>query len=50
MDRAAFQRYQRIDHAFKAGDLQALRAALDDPEDFPNTVMTEAAMGCSVLQ
>jgi uncharacterized protein len=33
------KRFQRIDAAFAAGDLAALRAALDDPPDFPNNVM-----------
>jgi ankyrin repeat protein len=30
---------RRIDQAFAAGDLAALRAAVDDPPDFPNNVM-----------
>jgi uncharacterized protein len=33
---------RRIDAAFVAGDLAALRAALDDPPDFPNNVMPMA--------
>jgi len=33
------KRFQRIDAAFAAGDMAALRAALDDPADFPNNVM-----------
>jgi uncharacterized protein len=33
------KRFQRIDAAFAAGDLTALRAAIDDPPDFPNNVM-----------
>lgn len=32
-------RLQRIDAAFAAGDMAALRAAVDDPPDFPNNVM-----------
>ena len=33
---AEHERFRRIDAAFRAGDLTELRAALDDPEDFPN--------------
>ena len=33
---AEFRRFQRIHEAFVAGDLAALRAALDNPEEFPN--------------
>ena len=33
------KRFQRIDAAFAAGDMAALRAALDDPAEFPNNVM-----------
>jgi uncharacterized protein len=36
---AEAKRFQRIDAAIAAGDLTALRAALDDPPDFPNNVM-----------
>jgi uncharacterized protein len=32
-------RLRRIDEAFAAGDMAALRAAVDDPPDFPNNVM-----------
>ena len=36
------KRFQRIDAAFAAGDLAALRAALDDPPRFPNNLMPMA--------
>jgi hypothetical protein len=36
------KRLQRIDAAFAAGDLAALRAALDDPPGFPNHVISLA--------
>lgn len=31
-----YRRFARIDAAFRAGDLAGLRAALDNPDDFPN--------------
>ena len=37
--RAEEDRLKRIDAAFAAGDMAALRAAVDDPPDFPNNVM-----------
>ena len=37
--RAEEKRLRRIDEAFAAGDLAALRAAVDDPPGFPNNVM-----------
>lgn len=37
--RAEYERFQRIDAAFRAGDLEALRAAVDDPDVVPNGVM-----------
>lgn len=37
--RAEYERFQRIDAAFRAGDLEALRAAVDDPEAVPNGAM-----------
>ena len=43
--RAEHQRIQRIDAAFRAGDLAALRAAVDDPA-FPNGVMPLAIGPC----
>src|SRR5690349_2141308 len=33
------QRLRRIDEAFADGDMAALRAAVDDPPDFPNNLM-----------
>ena len=36
------KRLQRIDAAFAAGDLDALRAAVEDATDFPNNVMSLA--------
>ena len=33
------ERLRRIDEAFAAGDMAALRAAVGDPPDFPNNVM-----------
>ena len=33
---AEYRRYQRIDAAFRAGDLAALRAAIADSGEFPN--------------
>lgn len=37
---------RRIDDAFKAGSLHALRAAVDDPATIPNGQMPEAIGGC----
>ncbi len=34
--RAEYEQFTKIDAAFRGGDLRALRAALGDPEDFPN--------------
>ena len=36
---AEYERFKRIDAAFKAGDLDALRAAVDDPDIVPNGPM-----------
>jgi ankyrin repeat protein len=36
---ALHRRFQAVDDAFRRGDLSALRAALDDPPDFPNTLL-----------
>lgn len=36
---AAFERWRKIDAAFHAGDLDALRAAVDDPAIIPNGPM-----------
>ena len=40
------QQFDRIDAAFKAGDLEALRAALDDPSVIPNGPMPMAIGPC----
>ena len=37
--RAEQQRFERIDAAFRAGDLAALRAAVEDPKTLPNGPM-----------
>jgi ankyrin repeat protein len=36
---AEYEQFKKIDTAFKVGDLEALRSALDDPDDFPNCPM-----------
>lgn len=36
---AEYRQFQKIDAAFRAGDLAALRAAVDDPESIPNGPM-----------
>ena len=38
-ERAEHERFMRIDAAFHAGDLAALRAAVEDQENFPNGLM-----------
>ncbi len=47
---AGFAAFTRIDSAFKAGDLDALRAAVGSPQDFPNVRAPHDAIGCSLLQ
>jgi ankyrin repeat protein len=42
--------YMRIDRAFKAGDIDALREAVGNPEDFPNIRAPHEAISCSLLQ
>jgi ankyrin repeat protein len=44
--RAEQQRFIRIDAAFKAGDLAALRAAVEDPDAVPNGPMPVAIGPC----
>jgi ankyrin repeat protein len=44
--RAAHEKVRRIDAAFRAGDLAALRAAVDDPEALPNGPMPLAIGPC----
>ena len=41
-----FRRFERIDAAFKAGDLEALRAAVENPAAIPNGVMPLAIGPC----
>lgn len=41
-------KFQRIDNAFKKGDLEALRAAVDDPAVIPNGRMPDAIGACLV--
>ncbi len=36
---AEYEQFKKIDAAFRAGDLAALRAAVDDPDDVPNGPM-----------
>ena len=36
---AEYEKFKRIDNAFRVGDLIALRAAVDDPESVPNGPM-----------
>jgi hypothetical protein len=36
---AGFEKFRKIDDAFRAGDLASLRAAVDDPSDVPNGPM-----------
>jgi hypothetical protein len=45
---AKARRVQRIDDAFKAGDLEALRAAVEDPAAIPNGVMPDTVGPCLV--
>ena len=43
---AEYERFKRIDAAFRAGDLVALRAAVDDPDIVPNGLMPLAIGPC----
>lgn len=45
---AEAKKFERIDDAFKRGDLEALRAALDDPSAVPNGRMPDAIGSCLV--
>jgi ankyrin repeat protein len=45
---AEARKFQRIDAAFRAGDLDALRAAVDDPNDIPNGPMPLTVGPCLV--
>jgi hypothetical protein len=44
--RAEHEQFRRIDAAFRAGDLRALRAAVPEPERFPNGPMPLAIGPC----
>ncbi len=41
-----FEKFRKIDAAFRAGDLAALRAAVDDPDAVPNGQMPPAFGSC----
>jgi len=45
-ERAEYERFKRIDAAFRAGDLDALRAAVEDPATIPNGAMPLAIGPC----
>jgi hypothetical protein len=45
---AEARRFQRIDDAFRRGDLEALRAAVDDPSVVPNGLMPDTIGTCLV--
>ena len=45
---AEAEKLQRIDEAFHAGDLQALRAAVDDPSVIPNGPMPDTVGPCLI--
>jgi ankyrin repeat protein len=43
---AEYEKFKKIDAAFRAGDLAALRAAVDDPDSVPNGPMPLAIGPC----
>jgi len=43
---AEYEQFQKIDTAFGVGDLDALRAAVDDPDNVPNGPMPLAIGSC----
>jgi ankyrin repeat protein len=45
---AEAEKFRKIDAAFRAGDLVALRSAVDDPNDIPNGVMPLTIGTCLV--
>jgi hypothetical protein len=45
---AEAEKFQRIDEAFRAGDLDGLRAAVDDPTAIPNGRMPDTVGSCLV--
>ena len=44
--RAEHEQFRKLDAAFRAGDLDALRAAVDDPASFPNGPMPLTVGAC----
>ena len=44
--RGEYRKFKTIDDAFRAGDLAALRAAVDDPASVPNGVMPMTIGSC----
>ncbi|KWR89367.1 ankyrin repeat domain-containing protein [Cupriavidus sp. IDO] len=42
----AYRQFRMIDTAFRAGDIDALRAAVDDPASFPNGLMPPGIGPC----
>lgn len=45
---AAAKKFRRIDEAFQSGDLEALRAAVDDPSAIPNGRLPDGFSSCLV--
>src|SRR6478609_8740158 len=45
---AEAKRFKQIDHAFRKGDVEALRAAVDDPALVPNGDMPDPIANCLV--
>lgn len=45
---AEAEKFRKIDAAFRAGDLDALRSAVDDPGDIPNGAMPRTIGSCLV--
>jgi len=43
---AEYEKFKKIDAAFRAGDLAALRAAVDDPASVPNGPMPLTIGSC----
>ena len=43
--RAIHEEFRHVDEAFREGDMDALRAALGNPDDFPNTLLPLASFG-----
>src|SRR5215831_17454682 len=45
---AEAEKFRKMDAAFRTGDLEALRAAVEDPNDIPNGVMPLTIGSCLV--